>query len=263
MTERWASEVETLSLEPATTVLCCDFDGTIADIIDDPQMAQATPEALRSLISLASRFQSVAVISGRPAGFLQTTLGNEVASVVHLFGRYGAERLERDGSVSAPDVTASVRRQFAAIAEEARLVAPGVRVEDKQGSLALHWRESPGVAERLLELSQSKAASGLEVRPGRQMVDLVLPGAPTKGTTLALLLSAGARRGCFLGDDVGDLDAFDALDAFEAAGGTAVRIAVGSAEMPSALAERADLVLADPGEAAEFLSDLAVVTASR
>jgi len=257
VTTRWLSQVETLALEPSATVVCCDFDGTIADIVDDPQMAQARPEALSALVSLATRFQSVAVISGRPVSFLQTTLGNEVASVVHVFGRYGAERLTSDGAVSALGVTPEIRRQFATIAEEARRVAPGVRVEDKQGSLALHWREAPGVSERLLELSVSEAAAGLEVRPGRQMVDLVVRGAPTKGTTLATLLSGGARRGCFLGDDVGDLEAFDALDAFEASGGTAVRVAVASAEMPAALGERADLVLEDSGEAAEFLSELA------
>jgi trehalose 6-phosphate phosphatase len=254
--------VETLALEPSVTVVCCDFDGTIADIVDDPQMAQARPEALQALVSLASRFQTIAVISGRPVSFLQTTLGNEVSSVVHLFGRYGAERLASDGAVSALGVTPEVRRQFATIAEEARHVAPGVRVEDKQGSLALHWREAPTVGERLLELSKSEAAAGLEVRPGRQMVDLVVPGAPTKGTTLAALLSSGARRGCFLGDDVGDLEAFDALDAFEASGGIAVRVAVASAEMPAALGARADLILANTGEATEFLSDLAVRTAS-
>jgi trehalose 6-phosphate phosphatase len=262
VTTRWASQVETLALEPSATVVCCDFDGTLADIVDDPQMAQARPEALAALVSLATRFLSIAVISGRPVTFLQTTLGNEVASVVHLFGRYGAERLESDGAASALGVSPEVRRQFATIAEEARRVAPGVRVEDKQGSLALHWREAPSVSERLLELSTSEAASGLEVRPGRQMVDLVVPGAPTKGTTLAVLLSGGARRGCFLGDDVGDLEAFDALDTFERSGGTAVRIAVASAEMPATLGERADLTLKDPGEAAEFLSELAARTAS-
>jgi trehalose 6-phosphate phosphatase len=94
------------------------------------------------------------------------------------------------------------------------------------------------------------------------MVDLVVPGAPTKGTTLAALLASGVRRGCFLGDDVGDLEAFDALDTFEASGGIAVRVAVASAEMPAALGARADVILANPGEAAEFLSELAAWTAS-
>jgi trehalose 6-phosphate phosphatase len=255
--------VEALALEPSTTVVCCDFDGTIADIVADPQMARARPDALTALVSLAARLQSVAVISGRPVNFLQTTLGSDVAAVVHLYGRYGAERLEVDGAVDAPDVAPDVRRQFTAIAEEARRVAPGVRVEDKQGSLALHWRESPADGDRLLQLARSEVAAGLELRPGKQMVDLVIAGAPTKGTILAALLSNGARHGCFLGDDVGDLEAFDALDTFEASGGTAVRIAVASVEMPAALRERADLILRDPGEAAEFLHDVALAAASR
>jgi trehalose 6-phosphate phosphatase len=244
-------------------VVCCDFDGTIADIVADPQMAQARPEALRSLVSLAGRLQAVAVISGRPVSFLQTTLGSDVAAVVQLFGRYGAERLDPDGALDAPDVAPDIRNQFTEIAEQARRVAPGVRIEDKQGSLALHWRESPEAAEQLLQLAESALAGGLEVRPGKRMVDLVIPGAPTKGTIMAALLAKGARCACFLGDDLGDLETFDVLDAFEAAGGTAVRIAVASAEMPVTLRERADLILRDPAEAAEFLGELAATTARR
>jgi trehalose 6-phosphate phosphatase len=68
-------------------------------------------------------------------------------------------------------------------------------------------------------------------------------------------------RACFLGDDVGDLDAFDALDRLEASGGQGLRVAVGSSELPDALRDRADLVLRDPGEAAEFLAELAAATA--
>jgi trehalose 6-phosphate phosphatase len=210
---------------------------------------------------MAGHFQAIAVISGRPVNFLQTTLGSEVSEVVQLFGRYGAERLEPDGAVDAPEVAPDIRRQFTEIAEKARRIAPRVRIEDKQGSLALHWRESPASAKRLLALANEAVAGGLEVRPGKQMVDLVVPGAPTKGTIMAALLANGANCGCFLGDDVGDLETFDVLDTFEATGGRAVRIAVASAEMPVAFRSRANLILANPSEAAEFLRDLAATTA--
>ncbi len=261
MTTRWASHVAVLAREPASTVICCDFDGTIADIVADPQTARAKPATLRSLVAIAGRFQAVAVISGRPVSFLVAALGTEVAAVVELFGRYGAERRTADGAVELPAVAPGVRAQFAEIAAAARRVAPGVRVEDKFGSLALHWRESPDAGERLIELARSAVAAGLDVRPGKQMVDFVLPGAPTKGTVMTMLLGGRTRCGCFLGDDVGDLETFDALDAFEASGGTGLRIAVASAEMPEALRERADLILRDPGEAAEFLADVAAAAA--
>lgn len=242
---------------PSATVVSCDFDGTIADIVADPQTARARPEALRSLVSLARHFALVAVISGRPVDFLATALGSEAAGVLQLFGRYGAEHRESNGAVEAPDVAPAVRRQFARIAEAAKRVAPDVRIEDKQGSLALHWRESPAAGDALVQLSRSTVAAGLELRPGKQMVDFVVPGAPTKGTTLAALLVNGAQCACFLGDDVGDLEAFDVLDSFESSGGMALRIAVASAEVPAALRERADLVLRDPGEVSEFLRDVA------
>ena len=54
-----------------------------------------------------------------------------------------------------------------------------------------------------------------------------------------LLEESGLRRALYAGDDTTDLDGFAALDGLEAA----VRVAVVSHEGPSALGERADVIV--------------------
>jgi trehalose 6-phosphate phosphatase len=61
----------------------------------------------------------------------------------------------------------------------------------------------------------------------------------------------------FLGDDLGDLPAYDALDSLAAEGVHTLRVAVASEEAPEELLERGDLVLKGPREVVELLSTLA------
>ena len=68
---------------------------------------------------------------------------------------------------------------------------------------------------------------------------------------------AGRASACFIGDDLGDLAAFDALDQLEALGADVVRVAVHSNESPEQLLARADVTLSGPIEVVEFLRALA------
>src|SRR5688500_5679896 len=50
----------------ARAVVCLDFDGTLAPIVDDPDQAHVHPSAADALVALGSHFQAVAVVTGRP-----------------------------------------------------------------------------------------------------------------------------------------------------------------------------------------------------
>jgi trehalose 6-phosphate phosphatase len=76
-----------------------------------------------------------------------------------------------------------------------------------------------------------------------------------KGTALAEA-AAGVAAACFLGDDRGDLAAFDALDRLAADGVHVTRVAVRSAEMPEELERRADVIVDGPEGALELLRAL-------
>lgn len=53
---------------PERAVIALDFDGTLAEIVPDPELARAHPGAVPALAALAPKVASVAVITGRPAG---------------------------------------------------------------------------------------------------------------------------------------------------------------------------------------------------
>src|SRR5690606_10224881 len=94
------------------------------------------------------------------------------------------------------------------------------------------------------------------VRGARMSIELHPPIAADKGTALESLVD-DLEAVCFIGDDMGDLPAYDALDRLAARGVQAVRVAVASSEAPPELIERADLVLDGPPEVLAFLRRLA------
>ena len=204
------------------------------------------------LAGLAERYAAVAVVSGRPLTFLEAHL----PPAVDLVGLYGLEA--RIGGIRS--ALAGVERwrgevERVAVLARAQL-PPEVGVEPKGLSLTLHHRTHPELAGTVGEVALALAGeSGLLLRPARMSVELHPPVAADKGTALTELL-AGRHAACFIGDDAGDLPAFDALDAFAHAGGRAVRVAVDSEEAPPGLLARADLVVGGPAAVADLLRSL-------
>jgi trehalose 6-phosphate phosphatase len=132
-----------------------------------------------------------------------------------------------------------------AAAAAARELPPEVGVEHKGLSLTLHVRTCPEHA----AIVEAWAAAGAErwgLRHGtaKMSAELHPPVDHDKGTAVrGLLDEAGVRSACFIGDDVGDLPAFAALDAFAAGGGEAHKVVVTSAEVAPELVATADAVL--------------------
>jgi trehalose 6-phosphate phosphatase len=95
--------------------------------------------------------------------------------------------------------------------------------------------------------------SGLVVRPAKMSYELHPPIAADKGTALLDVVD-DLKAVCFIGDDVGDEKAFDALDRLAERGGVAVvRVTVAGPETPEELVQRADLVVDGPEGALDLL----------
>ena len=123
-------------------------------------------------------------------------------------------------------------------------------------SLTVHYRGDPGRAPEAEAWIEAQArATGLVVHAARMSYELRPPVERDKGTVVADL-AAGRGQVCFLGDDRGDLSAFDALDRLAATGVSAVRIGVSSEEAPAELLDRADLVVDGPEGALAVLRAL-------
>ncbi len=242
--------------DPARAAVLVDFDGSLARIVDDPGSARAVDGAADVLRALARSLGTVAVVSGRAVGFLRDRLPIEG---VGFYGLYGLESDTGTGVVAHPEATAwrDVVEQAAAEADR-RL--PGILVERKGGlTVTLHWRNAPDRDSEVRAVAAEVArAHGLEApERGRMAVEIRPPIRMDKGRVVEAL-ATGRDAVAFAGDDRGDLPAFDALDALEAAGRirTALRIAVRSDEEPPELVERGDVHVDGPDALVAMLGEL-------
>ena len=246
-----------LRADPGATGIFSDFDGTLAAIVDDPAAARALDGAVDVLADLARRYRRVGIISGRPGGFLASHLGGHG---LLLSGLYGLETVDDDSGVRATDEAEEWRQAVDDVVAEAESEfgsGSGVGVEQKGLSVTVHYRNDQSRRADVEAWAQQAAErSGLVFHPARMSVELRLPLESDKGKVLAEAAS-GLRAACFLGDDRGDLEAFNALDRLaEEEGAAVVRVAVTSAEVPAELVERADVVVEGPEGALEVLRRL-------
>ncbi len=203
--------------------LFLDVDGTLVAIAATPEQARPEP-ALLPLLERLSRGSD---------GALALVSGRSLASIDQLFaplrlpaaGLHGWERRRSDGSVVRREPIAAplerLRLRLAAYAA----ARPGVLLEDKGASLALHYRLAPERGAALRRFAREIAAAEPELRllTGRKVVELQPRGAD-KGQAILAFLDEPAfagRRPVFVGDDATDEDGFAAVNA---AGGVSLRV---------------------------------------
>jgi trehalose 6-phosphate phosphatase len=194
----------------------------------------------------------VAVVSGRPVSFLTQQLPRSIT----ISGLYGLEGVVQGRRHDHPQA-GSWREVIDDVASVSIAQGPAdMLVEPKGLSITLHYRMHPEIEDDVRLWAERQAArSGLVCRAAKMSVELHPPIDVNKGTAIREL-SEGLSAMCYLGDDLGDLDAFAALDELAQNGATAVRVAVRSGEAPSILVDRADVVVDSPAGALDFLRRL-------
>ena len=192
-------------------LVACDFDGTLAEIVLDPASARAQPQAIDALQSLADLARThVAVVSGRSRRELIGLTAQHDAFV--LVGSHGAELDEAFGSTIAPAATELLDEIYCGLT--ALAATPGVRLERKSASIAVHYREvrpdqQPAVVEAVL--GGPATITGVRTMHGKKVVELSVVEAH-KGSAVAHLRKRfSATAVLFIGDDVTDEDAFAVL----------------------------------------------------
>lgn len=246
---------------PEAALLGLDFDGTLAPIVPDPDAARGHPDVPAVLTLLAAAGVRVAVVTGRPAATAVEYAGIADVPGLLVLGHYGLERWE-GGDLSAPEDLSAVAAARGRLPDVlAAAGAPeGTYVEDKGAAVAVHTRRTadPSAAFALLRdpLTELAAEVGLVVEPGRFVHEL-RPAGGDKGDALrALVAERTPSVVVFVGDDLGDLAAFDAVDRLRAAGTPGLLVCSGSTEV-TALADRADLVVDGPDGVVTLLRALA------
>jgi trehalose 6-phosphate phosphatase len=240
-------------------LVALDFDGTLAPITPHPEDARPLAGVHQVLRDVRATGAALAVVTGRSVSSLLRVSGFGAIPGIVVYGTHGAERWQ-EGSLraaAAPPGLEELRERLPG------LVAGIVRdrdvwVEDKGLSLVVHARltaRPERVLERLREpVEEAAAAAGLGVRPGREVLEICLPGID-KGTAVRELLGTDRAAVLYAGDDVGDLDAMVEVNAWaKRAGRPGFTVAVGPGGGP--LAGVADVTVPDPQGLLDLLRKL-------
>jgi len=250
-------------------LVALDFDGTLAPIVEDPSAAHIHVAAADVLDRLAAEVRAIAVITGRPARQVLALGGlDEVGDAMGehdrelvVLGQYGNERWtsfeRRVITPKPPPGLSGLIRELPRLLREAGV--PDAWIEEKGLAVAVHTRrlEDPVAAfDRLLPVLTGAARERrLAVEPGRMVIE-IRAGGMDKGRALSSLVSEfEASAVVFVGDDLGDVPAFEAALKVRATGFPVLLVCSGSEEQQT-LREMVDVVVDGPDGVMAFLRDL-------
>lgn len=190
------------ALAGSSSLLAFDYDGTLAPLVEDRRLAAMRPRTCLLLARVCDLYPC-AVISGRSRADVARKLAG--IGIKHIIGNHGLEELERP-----PRASPAVRRARDLLRKGLR-GAPGIDLEDKGTTLAVHYRHAPDRARAhaaVLGLLEPLVPS-LRVVGGHHVVNVLPAGSRDKGTALAALWDRlGADVALYAGDDLTDEPAF-------------------------------------------------------
>src|SRR5215217_9746814 len=194
------------------TAILLDIDGTLLELMPTPREVWVPPGLAKTLNRLLVRTSgALALVSGRSLNDIDLIFAPEQLPAV---GGHGAEmRLSIDSeavATHAPPMDKELKRRLAAIAK----LSPGILLEDKGYSLALHYRLAPH-AEKAIYAAVSLIRADLpnasiEVMPGKCVCEIKHSGFNKATGVLELMTHEPfkGRRPIFIGDDVTDESVF-------------------------------------------------------
>ena len=223
-----------------------DIDGTLVDIAPTPWEVRLERDLLELILRL----------HGATGGALALISGRSIADIDSIFhgrklpvgGQHGIERRDARGRVTRhrfPLGKLAVPR-----AQLGEIVArhPGLLLEDKELSLALHYRKQPALGSyvhRLMRTIQAEIGPDYTVQLGKRIVELK-PSGKDKGQAVKEFMAESPFRGrvpVFVGDDVTDEHGFAVVNSL---GGYSVKVGRGRSHarwrLPDVEAVRAWLV---------------------
>jgi trehalose 6-phosphate phosphatase len=259
-TQAGRSGLSALLDRPGAALVGLDFDGTLAPIVPDPDAARAHPDVPPALARLAPRLGRLAVITGRPAEVAVDYATLTGIDGLVVLGHYGLERWE-GGRLTVPADDPGIAAARTRVPELlAGLGVADAYVEDKGRAIAVHVRRTadPAAAFDLVAPPLRALADelGLVVEPGRLVLEL-RPAGGDKGDALRSLVAERPPSAVvFIGDDLGDLPAFAAVESLRGGGLPGLLVCSGSTEVTE-VADRADLVVDGPEGVAALLQALA------
>ncbi|NTV10018.1 MAG: trehalose-phosphatase [Zoogloea sp.] len=189
-----------------------DMDGTLVELADTPEAIEVDESLVRLLARIHSRCGgAVAVVSGRMLADVDRRLGIPRLAIA---GQHGLERRDSSGAIHRHPARSfgDLARQLAQLQER----HPGLFIEDKGATLAIHYRLAPrlgGYLHRLLRRMVLEA-QGLQLQPGKRVLEIKPAGIDKGGAILAFMSEPPfcGRRPVFIGDDLTDEHGFEVVN---------------------------------------------------
>ena len=211
-----------------------DIDGTLLDLAPTPREVWVPPGLASTLSRLLQKTSgALALVSGRSLNDIDLIFAPEQFPAV---GGHGAEmRLSTDNeavATHAPPMDKELKRRLAAIAK----LSPGILLEDKGYSLALHYRLAPHAEKAIYEAVSLIRAdlpnAPIEVLPGKCVCEIKHSGFNKASGVIELMKHAPfkGRRPIFIGDDVTDESVFAIMPGFGGLAFSVGRRAMGVAD---------------------------------
>ncbi|NNC64783.1 MAG: trehalose-phosphatase [Gammaproteobacteria bacterium] len=215
---------------PEHAALFLDIDGTLLEFAETPDGVEIT-ERFKALLRRLDRVEhgAVAFVSGRTISRLDELLAPHRFA---LAGVHGSQRRRPTGQLApasidpaALDPVRERLKQFAAENE-------GILIEDKEISLAVHYRQRPGLAAAVEQLGTDIAEqlpSQWETLQGNHVLE-IKPAGLDKGAAIRQFMTEApfvGRTPVFIGDDVTDEAGFRAVNEL---GGVSIKVNSGQTD---------------------------------
>ena len=213
----WAELAERMQRRQPAVFL--DYDGTLTPIVARPELARLS-DVMRATLRRVAAAWPTTVVSGRGRADVQTLVGIDE---LHYAGSHGFDiagagvdglRFEVDPTIvpALSDAAAELESSTAGI--------PGILVENKRFSVAVHYRLVP--EQRIADVERAvdaviAARPQLRKQPGKKIFELRPALDWDKGRAVLWLLQSLGLDGddaipIYIGDDTTDEDAFRALE---------------------------------------------------
>jgi trehalose 6-phosphate phosphatase len=234
-----------LPAEPLCLFL--DVDGTLLEFASTPEGVTVSEE-LESLLERAAAGVggALALVSGRSLQQLDRIFAPRRWPAA---GLHGLERRDAEGRVHYPVSAGPDLQEAREVMEQLSYRAPGLILEDKGATLALHYRQAPSMEDELraeMESLLGRLGDAYHLQPGSHVLELK-PAGYSKARAIDDFLDEApfaGRTPVFAGDDLTDLDGFEAV---ERHGGVSISVGDRVSGM---------IRLADPSAFHKYLAEL-------
>lgn len=204
-----------------------DVDGTLIEIAETPDGVLVDVQLLKLIEQLFRACGgALALVSGRSIANLEALVGGQR---LPMAGLHGLERRDAEGRWSTHAAALEAKNAIKTALLPVLERHPGLLLEDKGLTLALHYRQAPTLAAYAHRLMADQVGLGehLEIQRGKRVVE-IKPVGIDKGSAIDAYLAERpfcARRPVFIGDDLNDEHGFAAVNRLD---GISIKVGKGA-----------------------------------